>query len=242
MYQPGLVLLLSLAHAAALAQDGRLCATCPSYNESLDRALHNERVHSSGIQEATHPPTATFYPLPYWTQGTLRPYAGVASRAWLLYNAHHQQLVRRSAAGGPETVNTDELQEFSVGDSLLGTHRLYRRYLSARLANPALRTAFFEVRHDAGRAALVCQRAVYEYAHMKNGKRRNPEKLEETVRYFIKDTGNNIVAVGSLRPEAVLAALGTAHGAALAAYARQQRLELSRERDVIRLLTYYDTL
>ena len=199
-------------------------------------------MHSSSIQEATHAPTATFCPLPYWTQGTLRPYAGAASRAWLLYDAHRQQLVRRSAAGGPETVNTDELREFSVGDSLLGTHRLYRRYLEARLANPALRTAFFEVRHDAGRAALVCQRAVYEYAHMENGKRTNPEKLKETVRYFIKDNGNNIVAVGSLRPEAVLAALGTAHGAALTAYARQQRLELNRERDVIRLLTYYDTL
>ena len=79
MYQPGLILLLSLAHAAALAQDGRLCATCPSYTEHLDQALSNERVHSSGIQEANHPPTATLYPLPYWTQGTLRRY-GLSAR------------------------------------------------------------------------------------------------------------------------------------------------------------------
>ncbi|MFD1468868.1 hypothetical protein ACFQ48_11595 [Hymenobacter caeli] len=174
------------------------------------------------------PATGGTYLFPYWTQGVLRSYAGPARRAWLKYNVIDRQLVARTAAGGVAVVNTDNLREFSVGDSAQGLRLTYRRYRDARVPQPKLRTAFFEVHYDAGKTALLCQRTAF------------PNR-ESVLQYFLK-TSDHLLTPVKLAPRPLLAALGPAHADALAAYTEQQRLNLGRESDVARLLAYDDAL
>ena len=232
-----LVSLTALIHTTALAQ---------FTNKNIDhsREISPQRLEPARpltSNSAPSPISATFYPVPYWTQGLIRPYTGPAARPWLKYNAITQQLVARSASGEMEAVNTEALREFVVGDSLLGTRRVYRRYLDARLENAALRTAFFEVRYDAGRTALLCHRVVIETFNSQMRPQSGTPKPQERVRYFIKDTTNRLIPV-VLTQESILKALGTEYGATLAAYASRKRLKFSRESDMILLLAHYDTL
>ena len=199
------------------------------------------------LREQKHQPAATdkppvappiFYPVPYWTRGILQPYSGAVSRPWLKFDATTQQLYSRSATDEPEPINMAVLKAFAVGDSLLETRQVYRRYLNARLENAALRTAFFEVRYDSGRTVLLCRRVITEkIAHRHGGAARH-----EKVNYFLKEGTSNLIVPLELNRNALLAALQPVHRPALAAYAGKQALRLNRERDVIRLIAYYDTL
>ncbi|GAB3328747.1 hypothetical protein GCM10027511_38680 [Hymenobacter humi] len=177
-------------------------------------------------------PTAeSYYLFPTWTLGTLQPIAGPVARRWLKYNIIDHQLIERIS--GDKTnivniVNTDNLREFSVGDSARGLRLTYRRYLNVRSTKRALRTAFFEVHYDAGKAALLCQRVA-------------APNREDVLKYYVKTAQNQLTPV-ELAPQPVLAALGTEHADALAAYAHQQQLNLTLENDVVRLLAFSDTL
>ena len=186
------------------------------------------------------PPVAppVFYPVPYWTRGILQTYTGTVSRPWLKFDAVNQQLYSRSAADEPEAVNMVNLRAFAVGDSLMETRRVYRRYLNARLKDAALRTAFFEVRYDAGRTTLLCHRVVAERVAHRHGSADRSERAT----YFLKEPNSNLLVPVALNQKAVLAALRPVHRLALAAYAGEKSLQLNRERDVIRLLAYYDGL
>jgi hypothetical protein len=190
----------------------------------------------------TPAPIVSSYVLPYWTRGMLQPYAGSGSRPWLKYDAVYNQLLERSASGNPEVVDLSKLKEFALGDSLLGTRRTYRRYLDVRMENPTLRLAFFEVRYDAGRVALLCRRTLRESAPNTRGKSGNiSARTQEILSYFIRNTANDLVPV-MLAPEPVLTALGATQAAAMTAYIKKRRLKLTQEADVVELLTYYDTL
>ena len=217
----------------------------------IHRGTENEVRQKTSEQANAAPPkpAAGPYLLPYWTRGTLKPYGDAATRAWLKYEPLSGQLYSRSATDEPQPVNTDALREFSVGDSLLGTRRTYRRYLDARLADATLRTAFFEVRHEAGGggSALLCRRT-FSQRHPgptpwpRHRREPKPATYEEQVRYFIKDGRTNSIGAVTLEPAPVLAALSPARQPALAAYVRREGLNLAREADVGRLLAYYDTL
>jgi len=181
------------------------------------------------------------YLFPQWTQGVLRPYTGAPQRAWLKYNAVDRQLIYRTFVGEVEivkVVNTDLLREFSVGDSLRGQRLTFRRYLAARVAKPALRKAFFEVHYDVGKTALLCQRTHIVRAADLGG---TLPGTRDVLAYFLKTTDNRLTPV-KLGSAPFLAALGSAHAEALAAYVRAQQLDLRRETDAVRLLVYHDSL
>ena len=224
-----------LVCTSALAQVGRII---PKNGESMADAIFRERSHLPA--ETDKAPTAPpiFYPVPYWTRGILQTYTGVVSRPWLKFDAINQQLYSRSATDAPVAVNMTELKAFAVADSLLGTRHVYRRYLDARLENAALRTAFFEVSYDAGRTALLCHRIITEKVTSRQGSAGGCEQAA----YFLKEPNSNLLVPVSLNQKALLAALNPGHRSALAAYAGKKSLRLNRERDVIRLLAYDDTL
>jgi hypothetical protein len=185
---------------------------------------------------------ASSYLFTTWTLGVLRPYAGPARREWLKYNINTHQLIARSSIRNTEithVVDMDVLREFTVGDSLLGMRLTYRRYLNAHIEEPALRTAFFEVHYDAGSTALLCRRT-----HTPATALPGPAGFtgaKDVLSYFLKTIDNQLTPI-KLRSENILPALDSTHTAALTAYARQQQLDLTVERDVIRLLAYNDSL
>ena len=230
--------------AAALAQDYNPARTAAAATrQSLDEVLANRDLQAQ--REAAKPKPAPLidgsrWVAPYWTRGRLVPIVGAPSRPWLKYDVAAQRLLTRTADEAPQLVDTNPLREFSVGDSLLGTRRTFRRYLRARVADPALRTVFFEVCYDAGRSALLRRRR-YTFFPKEPGTTVRRGAQRETIVFFVADAAHTLTPV-KLTPEAILAALAPTHHAALTAYARQQRLKLDREPDIIRLLTYYDTL
>lgn len=190
---------------------------------------------------------STFYQLSSyifatWTLGILRPYGGPVRREWLKYNAFNHQLISRTYVREVEVskvVNMNTLREFTVGDSALGLRLTYRRYLNIRTAKSSLRTAFFEVHYDAGGTALLCRRA-HTPAIPQPGLA-GFTGARDVLAYFLKTNDNQLTAV-KLRPDDIIPALESGHIAALTAYANQQRLDLTVERDVIRLLAYNDSL
>ncbi len=223
-----------LAYTSALAQFVPEDSNIANTAEAIARERRN--LLSAPNKSPATPPV--FYPVPYWTRGILQPYSGAVSRPWLKFDATTQQLYSRSATDEPEPINMAVLKAFAVGDSLLGTRRVYRRYLNARLENATLRTAFFEVRYDSGRTVLLCRRVVTEKIAQRGGWTSRYEKAT----YFLKKGGDNLIAPLELNYKALLAALPPAHRPALAAYASKRALKLNRERDVIQLIAYYDTL
>lgn len=221
------------AQTAAEFNDGMrsVARPQPQLNRALDTNAGSANTTPPGNQPAKMLGGGTTYLFFYWTKGVLRPYTGAPRRAWVKYNLMDRQLISRTTTGEltvEHVVNMDMLREFTVGDSAQNLQVVYRRYLQARVAKPALRTAFFEVHYDAGRTALLCQRT-------------NFSNRADVLEYFVKTPDNRILPV-KLDAEPLLAALGTQHAPALIAYARQHQLELRREADVVRLLTYCDTL
>ena len=224
-----------LVCSSALAQVGPVV---PRLGESMADAIFRERFNLPATTDKVPAAPPVFYPVLYWTRGILQTYTGAVSRPWLKFDIINQQLYSRSAADEPEAVNMADLRAFAVGDSLSGTRHVYRRYLNARLENAALRTAFFEVRYDAGRTVLLCYRVIAE--GVANGQ--GSAARRERITYFIKAANGNLIVPVELNQRAVLTALKPVHKSALAAYADEKALKLSRERDVIRLLAYYDGL
>ena len=125
-----------------------------------------------------------------------------------------------------------------MGDSLLGTRRVYRRYLDARMEKAALRTTFFEVAYDAGRTALLCHRVIANRVSYGPGWATGRERVS----YFLKKANSNLLVPIELNKKALLSALNPVHVPALALYAEKNSLRLNQESDAIRLLAHYDTL
>lgn len=228
-----LVLLLAAAavQTAAFAQDVK-----PAYKGNPPFDIKNSQIGNPTSAPPSRAPLAgtapiAYYLFPDWTRGVLRPYSGPSSRVWLKYNVMDHQLIKRSFLGETPlvtVVNTDDLHEFSVGDSARGLRLTFRRYLTARVPKANLRTTFFEVHYDAGKTALLCKRLA------------SPNR-DDVLRYYLK-TADNLLTPLDLAPRPVLAALGPLHADALVAFARDKQLNLTREADVVRLLLYHDSL
>jgi hypothetical protein len=62
-----------------------------------------------------------------------------------------------------------------------------------------------------------------------------------TERFFVKRPDQKLVPI-KLNNRSVVAALGEQHKAFVTAYVSKERLNLSQEADVVRLLAYYDSL
>ena len=204
----------------------------------MEDAAFRERWHLPATTDKAPTAPPVFYPISYWTRGILQAYSGTVSRPWLKFDAINQQLYSRSAADEPEPIDMAPLRAFAVGDSLLGTRHVYRRYLDARLENAALRTAFFEVRYDAGHTVLLCHRVIAARVAQRQGLAAGRER----VAYFLKEANSNLLVPIALTQKALLAVLNPVHRSALTAYTGKESLQLNRERDVIRLLAYYDAL
>lgn len=230
-----LVLAATVSHTAALAQ-GAISATAPTDAEVVNREL------ARGKGNLANPVSGSSFLLPYWTRGQVIMTSGTVPQPWLKYDLAGDRLLWRRPAGDSLELNTNEIAEFSLNDVRGGTYT-YRRYLTAKIENPALRIAFFEVRYDAGHAALLRRRSRI-LLHGNNGPSlvgRSSDKWIETTTYFVK-RADNVVEPVRLTNKAVLAALGKEKAPALTAYVTREHLNLSEETDVVMLLKYYDTL
>lgn len=231
--------LATMGYSTAHAQQTSRGATAPTNLEYVSQQLEKGKGSAAlpGVQ-------GTPLLAPYWTQGRVLTTNGPVARVWLKYNLASGQLLWRRPAGDSLELNTAQISEFTLGDSLRGTRATFRRYLAARIEAQALRTAFFEVRYDAGHAALLCQRA-RNVAHATSSgpslTEGRPPSWQESTQYFVKRTDNVVLPV-RLTEKSLLEALGPAQAPALTAYAKHEHLALKKEGDVARLLAYYDTL
>lgn len=224
-----------LLSTAALAQ-GNAGVASTSDNEALNRALYRIRNNASDV-------VGTPFLLPYWTRGRVRTTTGTVPSPWLKYDVAGNRLLWRRPAGDSLDLDTNPIIEFSLGDSLRGEQHVFRRYLTAKIVNPLLRTAFFEVSYDAGRSALLKRRTrqLYQSGNRASLTSRNASKWQETTLYYLKRTDDVIEPV-RLHPKAVLAALGPDHAPDLQAYVAREQLDLTTEAGAVKLLKYYDTL
>ena len=233
-----LAALAAASYSTAQAQITR-GGTARSDLEVISQQLGGGKGMKS-VGEATGTPLL----LPYWTQGRVLTINGPVGPVWLKYNLVSGELLWRRPAGDSLEVNTAQVKEFTLGDSLRGNRATFRRYLAARMEEPALRTTFFEVCYDAGRSALLRQRTkqlAYATSAGPSLTESRPPAWQASAQYFVKRTDNTILPV-RLTEKAVLEALGPAQMPALAAYAKHEHLALKKESDVAKLLAYYDTL
>lgn len=224
-----------LLSTAAMAQSsGGVAAT--SDNEALNRALYRVKGRSADV-------VGTPFLLPFWTRGNVKTTSGAVPRPWLKYDLAGERLLWRRPTGDSLELDTNTITEFSLGDSLRGERHVFRRYLTSKIADPLLRTAFFEVGYDGGRSALLKRRSrlLYHDITRPSLTAKNTSKWQETTLYYLK-RGDNVIEPIRLNPKAVLAALGKDKAPVLQAYAAREGLDLSTETDVVKLLQYYDTL
>jgi hypothetical protein len=228
--------LLALAHSAAFAQ-AAISGTAPTDADVLNRELGRGKFHIAA--NVTGSPLL----LPYWVRGTVKMNSGTVPRPLLKYDLAGERLLWRRPTGDSLELNTSEVTEFSLNDSLRGKTYTYRRYLDAKIESLPLRTAFFEVRYDAGHAALLRRRnrVLFRGNNSPSLAGHPGDKWMETTTYFVKRT-DNVVEPIRLNSKSILAALGKDKAPALTAYATREHLNLTEETDVIKLLQYYGTL
>ena len=181
---------------------------------------------------------------PYWTLGSVQTLKGPVPRAWLKYDLVSGALLWRRPAGDSLDLDTEQITEFTLGDSLRGSRATFRRYLTARVEEYTLRTKFFEVRFDGGYSALLRQRTK-QISHSSGGPsltEARPDTWQESSRYFIKRHDNTIIPLRHLNTKGIFEVLESDKVPTLTAYVKQEHLSLSKEEDIIKMLRYYDTL
>lgn len=232
-----LLLLATAGHTTIRAQ--QIGTTKPSALEFIGRQL-DRGVPSKSATAVVGTP----FTIAQWAPGRVLTTNGSVGPVWLKYNLASNQLLWRRAAGDSLELNTSQVNEFALGDSLKGSRTTYRRYLTARIEDLNLRTAFFEVCYDGGRSALLRQRTKQFTAggggspSLTEGR---PAAWQEVSQYFVK-RADNIVLPVRLKEKAVLEALGSDHALELMAYTKREHLSLGKQADVAKLLRYYDTL
>lgn len=226
---------VGLFHTAAVAQGTAGVAGTSDY-ETLNRALYRVKGRSTNV-------VGTPFLLPYWTRGNVKMTTGTVPNPWLKYDVAGDRLLWRRPAGDSLELDTNSMTEFSLGDSARGEKHLYRRYLTSRMADPLLRTAFFEVGYDAGRSALLKRRTrlLYHDSNRPSLTTNNVSKWQDGTMYYLK-RADNVIEPIRLSSKAVLAVLGKAQAPALQAYITRENLDLSTEADLVKLLKYYDSL
>ena len=207
-----------------------------SDNEALNRALYRVKGRAADV-------VGTPFLIPFWTRGNVRMTTGTVPNPWLKYDVAGNRLLWRRPTGDSLELNTNAMTEFSFGDSLRGERHVFRRYLTSKMADPLLRTAFFEVGYDAGRSALLKRRTrlLHHDSTRPSLTVKGTSKWQENTLFYLRRTDDVIEPI-RLTPKAVLAALGKNNAPVLQAYMARENLDLSIETDVVKLLKYYDTL
>ena len=207
-----------------------------SDNEALNRALYRVKGRAADV-------VGTPFLIPFWTRGNVRMTTGTVPNPWLKYDVAGDRLLWRRPTGDSLELNTNAMTEFSFGDSLRGERHVFRRYLTSKIADPLLRTAFFEVGYDAGRSALLKRRTrlLHHDSTRPSLTVRGTSKWQENTLFYLK-RADDVIEPIRLTTKAVLAALGKTNAPVLQAYMARENLDLSTETDVVKLLKYYDTL
>ena len=230
-------LLVATTTPAAFAQASLnpMLASNPDY-------INRELAKGKG-QFNNMPVAGTPFLVPYWSRGHVRMTTGNVSRPWLKYDLAKNRLLWRRTATDSLELDTSLITEFSLADSIRGTAYTYRRYLATRIANLALRTVFFEVSYDEGKAALLRRRTrtLLSSSTGSSLAGRQASKWQEANTFYLKRSDNVIEPV-KLNTKSVLTALGQERAPLLAAYATREGLDLSQPADVVKLLKYYDSL
>lgn len=229
-------LLVAAAAPAAVAQ-AALSQVLPTDPEYINRELAKGKGRINMLAAGTP------FLMPYWSRGNVQMTTGRVPRPWLKYDLAKERLLWRRSPNDSLELDTSLVTEFSLADSLRAKIYTYRRYLAARIASVPLRTAFFEVTYDEGKSALLRRRTRTVIGSSGSGSLAGNQagKWQETSTFYLKNADNAIDPV-KLNAKAVLAALGRSKAPLLTAYIDRERLNLSQETDVVKLLRYYDTL
>ncbi|WBA42652.1 hypothetical protein [Hymenobacter canadensis] len=202
--------------------------------------INRELGHRRDGQPATGSP----FLLPGWALGTVLLRTGNVQRGqWLKYDLSAERLLWRRPQGDSVELFTTLVREFTLRDSATHQTHLFRLYPEVKTEQPVLRATFFDVRYDAGRTALLRHLTRQVRTQSSNGAMTTVKKSEwssKTV-YFLKLPDQALVPV-RLSSRSVLDALAPQYQAQASAYVSQQQLNLNKEADVVRLLTYYDRL
>jgi hypothetical protein len=188
--------------------------------------------------------TGSPYLLPGWALGTVAMRTGnVQRQQWLKYDLSAGRLLWRRPQGDSVELFTTMVREFTLRDSATHQTHVFRLYPAVQTEQPVLRATFFDVRYDAGRTALLRHLTRQVRTQSSGGAMTTIKKSEwssKTV-YFLKLPNQTLVPV-RLSSRSVLEALAPQYRAQASAYVSQQQLNLTKEPDVVRLLTYYDSL
>ena len=184
--------------------------------------------------------TGSPYYFPHWTRGSVLLTTGAVPNPWLKYDLSTHKLLWRRAPNDSLMLDTSQITEFTLGGDKGKPAVTFRRYLSARIQQLELRTAFFEVLYDTKHSSLLRRSS-----RILMGSHSGPSLsghtgghwLNEDM-YFIRRSDNLIEPV-RLNKKAVLRALGETP--ALVAFVERERLDLRKEEAIIQLLQYYDT-
>lgn len=233
-----LVLMACFGGAAVHAQAVGRGSTSPSNLEYISQQLEKGKGNKLAVGVR-----GSSLLVPYWTRGLVLTSNGPVGPVWLKYDLAGDQLLWRRPTGDSLELNTSQVTEFTLGDSLRGTRATFRRYPLARIESPALRTSFFEVCYDAGKSALLRQRSkmIVSSGGSPSLTEAQPPSWQESSQYFVKRADNRVMPV-RLSEKALLENLGSAHQAELAGYIKRERLALRKPEDVAKLLAHYDTL
>lgn len=221
--------------ACAAHAQGSNRSPSPSDADVVNRAL------AEGKSTSTAQATGSPYYFPRWTQGTVLLTAGSVPSPWLKYDLSNDRLLWRRAANDSLQLDTSPITEFTLGGAPGQPAATFRRYLTARIAEPDLRTVFFEVLYDSGHSALlrrsrrimVGSNSSVSLAGRSGGHWINSDS------YYIK-RADNVIEPVRLNQKSVLRTLGQTP--ALAAFAEHEHLNFSQPANIIRLLKHYDTL
>lgn len=190
------------------------------------------------------PPTGSPLLLPAWALGNVTMRAGnVQRQQWLKYDLAAGHLLWRRPQGDSVELFTTLVREFTLRDSSVHQTHTFRLYPEVKTDKPVLRNVFFDVRYDAGRTALLRQLTRQVSTQSSSGALTTLKKsvwsTHET--YFLKLPDQTLIPV-RLNSRSMLDALPAQYRQIVTAYSKRQQLDLRREADVLRLLTYYDSL
>lgn len=188
--------------------------------------------------------TGSPYLLPDWALGTVAMRTGnVQRQQWLKYDLSAARLLWRRPQGDSVELFTTMVREFTLRDSATHQTHVFRLYPEARTELPVLRATFLDVRYDAGRTALLRHLTRQIQTQTSSGALTTIKKSawSNKTAYYLKLPDQTLVPV-RLSTRSVLDALAPQYREQAGAYVSQQQLNLSKEADVVRLLTYYDSL
>jgi hypothetical protein len=190
------------------------------------------------------PVTGSPFLLPGWALGTVAMRTGnVQRQQWLKYDLSAARLLWRRPQDDSVELFTTMVREFTLRDSATHQTHVFRLYPEARTELPVLRATFFDVRYDAGRTALLRHLTRQIQTQTSSGALTTIKKSawSNKTAYYLKLPDQTLVPV-RLSNRSVLDALAPQYREQAGAYVSQQQLNLNKEADVVRLLTYYDSL